>query len=96
MVPEDFIRNNRKINDGGDLDEGFQRQIFSSIKRSAFFISLFEFELQSSDRNVLFGSIHSSEIVMPEEREGELGESYAWKKLLRMDALLGNSILFFT
>jgi len=29
---------------------------------------------------------------MPEEREGELGESYAWKKLLRMDALLGNSL----
>ena len=31
----------------------------------------------------------SSEIIMPEEHEGQVGEEYAWKKVLRMDKAIG-------
>jgi len=32
---------------------------------------------------------------MPEEQEGELGEAYAWKQLLRLDPLLGLTLFSF-
>ena len=33
---------------------------------------------------------------MPEEQEGELGEAYAWKQLLRLDPLLGLTLFLFS
>jgi len=32
---------------------------------------------------------------MPEEQEGELGEAYAWKQLLRLDPFLGLALCSF-
>ena len=66
MTADEFVRNNRGINQGQDFPREYLETIYQTIRRS--------------------------EIVMPEEHEGQVGEEYAWKKVLRMDKALGKLV----
>jgi len=37
----------------------------------------------------VYNSIAKREIVMPEEQEGQVGDDYAWKQLVRFDSMSG-------
>lgn len=74
MTIEDYQRNLRGVNDGGNFTpEYLVRSLGEDVT-----ICLAYIFLQTN----IYESIRQSEIVMPEEHTGQLGFEYAWKKLL--------------
>ena len=61
MTPEDFIRNNRGINDGKDLNEDLLRSIFEDISKN-------ELKMKDEDQHVLHGGKFKSFLKIKENK----------------------------
>ncbi len=72
MSFEDFQKNLRGVNNGGDFSPAY-------LVRVNFYITFASPDIYQQN---IYDSIRKHEIVMPEEHTGQLGFEYAWKELL--------------
>ena len=96
MTVDDFVRNNRGINNRADFPRPYLEAIFSAIKRCVGRASREQIVRNFYPRVLTrpppcapLPFVHRTEIVMPDEHEGQVGDDYAWKKVLRMDKAVG-------